>query len=176
MSQIFNGSTILTKVFSALKYMLYFCLACLAVAITFQIFLANSKYRNCVILPSGLMIGYESMIAPRQYLLQPNVVLKTSDGSTLVDFNIETFNFTKTSIFGSIFENRKWLNIAYRPDLGLALEPGSYATYHRILAEAGQVIVEDKAWKNTNLLGAYYKLKEIPLYGRKWCDLPLISW
>lgn len=159
-----------------LKYALLVCLSCLAAMITAQVFWANSKYRSCVFLPSGLIIGYESMIAPSQYFMQPNVVLKNSDGATLIDFNIETFSFTKTSIFGSVFEDRKWLNIAYRPDLGLALERDSYATYHRIIAEAGQAIVEDKAWKNTNLLGAYYELKEMPLYGRKWCDLPLISW
>ena len=159
-----------------LKSALLVCLSCLAVMITIQVFWANSKYRSCVVLPSGLKIGYESMIAPSQYFIQPNVVLKNSDGATLIDFNIETFSFTKTSIFGSVFEDRKWLNIAFRADLGLALEPDNLVVYSKILAEAGQVIVEDKAWRNTNLLGAYYELKEMPLYGRKWCDLPLISW
>ncbi len=149
----------------------FFGLVGMSLALLLQIFIVNSQYRSCVVLPNGLTVGYEAWIAPGRNLWQPGVVLKSPIGSTLVADDLDLFYFSATTAYGHDRNDENSFDIAYRADTGLVLGEENPDLYHRLIDEAGPLLEEGKSLQNSNLLHVYYQLRDVSAYGKNWCRL-----
>jgi len=140
-----------------------------------------NEYKKCAALPNGLLIGHAALIDPKNYLWQPNIVLKLPNGITLIPEYVGWFDFSKTTVYGHIeIKNNPERDIAflYRADTGLIFETNEPKRYEALKNEAGPLLwMSGKKMRNPHgrgLMGTYYNEIEKPTYDGPTCILNLL--
>lgn len=139
-----------------------------------------NEYKKCVALPNGLLIGQAALFDPKNYLWQPNIVLKLPNGAALIPGYVGWFDFSKTTVYGHIeIKNNPERDIAfvYRADTGLIFQTDEPERYEMLKNEAGPLLwvsgKELRQFHGRGLTGMYYKEIERPTYDGPSCDLHL---
>ena len=121
--------------------------------------------------------------AARDFHLQ----LKSPDGKVLLQGDVDSIHFSKTTIFGyadpmvrrtflgiGIMESRaRRYAFVYRPDVGLVKKYEKPKLYNKIKDEAGELISKNLGYRKQNLGFVFFDFRENPTYRRESCPLDI---
>jgi len=168
---------ILKYLLRAMKYTALILLVLLLVFAVWWLGVRVYRYKVCVELPNGMLIGRVAVFDPKNYLWTPGVTLKLPDGTRMIKDPVHLVYFSKTTVYGTagpLYRAQDDYHFAYRPDVGFILASKDWSKFEMLKEEAGELLRSTRTHTiNLNLLGAYMVFSEEPDYRRTFCPLSI---